>query len=195
MEQINKRLAQAEGLATLADDGTILDAWYPQPQLVGQGGSPDAVTVDLASLVGVDAVRRVSRRVVEQTIDLDEAPNGALDAYLRLHLLSHRLAKPNTINLDGLFGQLNNVVWTSGGPCAVNGFAAVQAAWLAAGRGVLRVYGVDKFPAMLDYVVPSGVRIADAARVRLGAYLAPGTTVMHEGFVNFNAGTLGTSMV
>ena len=128
------------------------------------------------------------------TIDLDAAPAGAADAYLRLHLLSTRLAAPRTINLDGIFGALANVVWTSAGPCAVDDFEVVRLG-LRAALGHVTVFGVDKFPRMVDYVVPSGVRIADADRVRLGAHLAEGTTVMHEGFVNFNAGTLGASMV
>jgi 2,3,4,5-tetrahydropyridine-2-carboxylate N-succinyltransferase len=126
-------------------------------------------------------------------VDLDSAPADTADAWLRLHLLSHRLVAPNTINLDGLFGALTNVVWTNHGPCAVEDFELTRLALMA--RGPVQVFGVDKFPRMTDYVVPSGVRIADADRVRLGAHLASGTTVMHEGFVNFNAGTLGTSMV
>ncbi len=135
------------------------------------------------------------RTEVQQVVsDLDSPPAGTADAYLRLHLLSHRLAAPRSINLDGIFGQLANVVWTSAGPCAVAGFESVRAGLRARGRHVT-VFGVDKFPRMVDYVVPTGVRIADADRVRLGAHLAEGTTVMHEGFVNYNAGTLGTSMV
>jgi 2,3,4,5-tetrahydropyridine-2-carboxylate N-succinyltransferase len=130
-----------------------------------------------------------------KTIDLDVAPADTADAYLRLHLLSHRLVRPGELNLDGIFGVLPNVVWTSAGPCQVDGFEEVRARLEDAGRGPVRVHGVDKFPAMTDYVVPAGVRIADASRVRLGAYLAAGTTVMHEGFVNFNAGTLGASMI
>jgi 2,3,4,5-tetrahydropyridine-2-carboxylate N-succinyltransferase len=102
--------------------------------------------------------------------------------------------KPHGLNLDGIFGILNNVVWTSYGPCAVEGFEITRAK-LKAAYGNVNVFGIDKFPRMVDYVIPSGVRIADADRVRLGAHLAHGTTVMHEGFVNFNAGTLGTSMV
>ena len=127
-------------------------------------------------------------------IDISTAPTSALDAYLRLHLLSHRLIKPHGANLDGIFGLLNNVVWTSAGPCAVENFELTRAR-LKAAYGHVTVFSIDKFPRMVDYVVPSGVRIADADRVRLGAHLAPGTTIMHEGFVNFNAGTLGTSMV
>ena len=131
--------------------------------------------------------------VVTVAIDLDAAPEDASDAYLRLHLLSHCLVEPNSINLDGLFGQLANVVWTNHGPCAVEGFETTRARLRA--RGPVSVTSIDKFPRMTDYVTPTGVRIADADRVRLGAHLASGTTVMHEGFVNFNAGTLGTSMV
>jgi 2,3,4,5-tetrahydropyridine-2-carboxylate N-succinyltransferase len=128
-------------------------------------------------------------------IDLDAPPADTPDAYLRLHMLSHRLVQPNSVNLDGIFATLPTVVWTSAGPCAVEGFEEVRAALIAAGRGPVTVWGLDKFPRMTDYVVPGGVRIADADRVRLGAYLAPGTTVMHEGFVNYNAGTLGACMV
>ena len=127
-------------------------------------------------------------------IDLDAPPTDTPDAYLRLHLLSHRLVQPRTINLDGIFATLANVVWTSAGPCAVEGFETVRTR-LRAASGPVAVYGIDKFPRMVDYVLPTGVRIADADRVRLGAHLAAGTTVMHEGFVNYNAGTLGTSMV
>jgi 2,3,4,5-tetrahydropyridine-2,6-dicarboxylate N-succinyltransferase len=127
-------------------------------------------------------------------IDLDAPPAGTSDAYLRLHLLSHRLVRPRGLNLDGVFGSLPNVVWTSAGPCAIEGFERVRTRLRAHG-GHLTIFGVDKFPRMVDYVVPTGVRIGDADRVRLGAHLAEGTTVMHEGFVNFNAGTLGTSMV
>jgi 2,3,4,5-tetrahydropyridine-2-carboxylate N-succinyltransferase len=132
---------------------------------------------------------------VVREIDLDVPPADVPDAYLRLHLLSHRLAAPGSMNLDGIFGVLVTVVRTSAGPCAVEGFEQVRAALTVAGRGPVAVWGIDKFPRMTDYVVPAGVRIADASRVRLGAHLAPGTTVMHEGFVNYNAGTLGASMV
>jgi 2,3,4,5-tetrahydropyridine-2-carboxylate N-succinyltransferase len=127
-------------------------------------------------------------------ITLEEKPKDAADVYLRLHLLSHRLVAPHKINLDGIFGLLANVVWTSAGACEVEGFEKVRPQ-LQSKFGNLVVYGVDKFPRMIDYVIPDGVRIADGDRVRLGAYLSPGTTVMHEGFVNFNAGTLGKSMV
>jgi 2,3,4,5-tetrahydropyridine-2-carboxylate N-succinyltransferase len=136
----------------------------------------------------------VRREVVSRTIDLDSAPLDASDVYLRLHLLSHRLITPHGCSLEGMFGLLANVVWTTAGPCAVEGFEQTRLRLLTS-HGSVQVLGVDKFPRMVDYVLPTGVRIADADRVRLGAHLAPGTTVMHEGFVNFNAGTLGTSMV
>ncbi len=187
------RPAWGWGLATTTTAGDVLDVWYPSPAL----GSPDADAATPASLVAAqatDATRGVRLEVVQTVVDLDAAPASVADAYLRLHLLSARLCAPRTINLDGIFGVLPNVVWTSAGPCAVDGFDEVRAA-LRAARGHVTVFGVDKFPRMVDYVVPSGVRIADADRVRLGAHLASGTTVMHEGFVNFNAGTLGTSMV
>ncbi|KRE54943.1 2,3,4,5-tetrahydropyridine-2,6-dicarboxylate N-succinyltransferase [Phycicoccus sp. Soil748] len=186
------RSAWGFGLATTTDDGTVLDTWFPQPTL---GARPDgaAAPAELEALAGEDEVRRVRREVVDVEVDLDAAPAGASDAYLRLHLLSHCLVEPNSINLDGIFGALANVVWTTQGPCAVDGFELTRARLRA--RGPVNVLGIDKFPRMVDYVVPAGVRIADADRVRLGAHLAPGTTVMHEGFVNYNAGTLGSSMV
>jgi 2,3,4,5-tetrahydropyridine-2-carboxylate N-succinyltransferase len=154
-------------------------------------GAPDA---NLTALVGRDDVRGITREIVSIEIDLSVAPQDAKDVYLRLHLLSHRLVKPHGQSLEGIFGLLANVVWTSSGPCAVDGFEKVRAG-LRARDGHVSVFAIDKFPRMVDYVSPAGVRIADADRVRLGAHLASGTTVMHEGFVNFNAGTLGTSMV
>ena len=181
--------ASGHGIATIAG-GVVLDTWFPQPTL----GALRAVPSELQALVGIDAIRGVSKELVSVEIDLDKAPTSVSDAYLRLHLLSHRLVKPHGLNLDGIFGILNNVVWTSYGPCAVEGFEITRAK-LKAAYGNVNVFGIDKFPRMVDYVIPSGVRIADADRVRLGAHLAHGTTVMHEGFINFNAGTLGTSMV
>ena len=168
-----------------------MDVWFPSPSLSSLSAS---VPTELTALAGDDAARGVAREVISIEIDITKAPTNAADAYLRLHLLSHRLVKPHGVALDGIFGLLSNVVWTSVGPCAVDGFEITRAR-LRAAHGHVSVYGVDKFPRMVDYVVPSGVRIADADRVRLGAHLATGTTVMHEGFVNFNAGTLGTSMV
>jgi len=189
------RTAWGYGLATAAISGGVLDTWYPDPQL-GDPGPADGAPHELSSLTGVHegAVERgVVLQVVFTRIDLDAPPVDVPDVYLRLHLLSHRLVAPHELNLDGIFGVLPNVVWTSVGPCPVEGFELIRLALRAHGR--LQVFGVDKFPRMTDYVVPSGVRIADADRVRLGAHLAAGTTVMHEGFVNFNAGTLGASMV
>jgi 2,3,4,5-tetrahydropyridine-2-carboxylate N-succinyltransferase len=183
-------LAHGHGIATLAGT-TVLDVWFPAPALGALAGAPDP---SLQSMVGKDDARGVSREIVSIEIDLAVAPKDARDAYLRLHLLSHRLVKPHGASLEGIFGLLANVVWTSAGPCAVEGFEITRAR-LKAQYGHVSVISVDKFPRMVDYVVPSGVRIADADRVRLGAHLAPGTTVMHEGFVNFNAGTLGSSMV
>ena len=183
-------LAHGHGIATLAGT-TVLDVWFPAPALGAIAGAPDS---SLQSMVGRDDARGVTRELVSIEIDLAVAPKDARDAYLRLHLLSHRLVKPHGASFDGIFGLLANVVWTSVGPCAVEGFELTRAR-LKAQHGHVSVISVDKFPRMVDYVVPSGVRIADADRVRLGAHLAPGTTVMHEGFVNFNAGTLGASMV
>ena len=185
--------AWGRGLATLAADGTVLDTWFRE---LGLGlGDPDTGSLDeYTAAERHDDVRGVDVRAVGITIDTDDAPTSASDAYLRLHLLSHRLTLPRTVNLTGIFGQLANVAWTSVGPAPVDSLTELQ--WrVRRDGGVITVHGVDKFPRMTDYVVPSGVRIADASRVRLGAHLARGTTVMHEGFVNFNAGTLGTSMV
>jgi len=183
-------IASGHGIATISN-GTTLDVWFPSPSLSALSGSAPA---ELTALAGTDSARAVTREVISIEIDTTKAPANAADAYLRLHLLSHRLVKPHGVVLDGIFGLLSNVVWTSVGPCAVDGFEITRAR-LKAAHSHVSVYGVDKFPRMVDYVVPSGVRIADADRVRLGAHLASGTTVMHEGFVNFNAGTLGTSMV
>ena len=189
------RRAWGYGLATTTLDGRVLDTWYPQPQL-GDPGPGDGAAHELSSLTGVHegaAERGVVLKVVLTQIDLDLAPADVSDAYLRLHLLSHRLVAPHGLNVDSIFGVLPNVVWTSVGPRPVEGFELTRLALRSHGR--VQVFGVDKFPRMADYVVPSGVRIADADRVRLGAHLAEGTTVMHEGFVNYNAGTLGPSMV
>ncbi|GAA4531129.1 2,3,4,5-tetrahydropyridine-2,6-dicarboxylate N-succinyltransferase [Brachybacterium paraconglomeratum] len=184
------------GLATLATDGSTLDVWYPAPQLGEAPEDPvsDPLHAQLSSAARTDEVRGTTQQVVVRAIELAAAPADAADAYLRLHLLSHRLVRPNAQNLDGLFGTLTNVAWTSEGPCAMPGFEETRLRLISAGR-TPTVFSVDKFPRMVDYVLPTGVRIADADRVRLGAHLAEGTTVMHEGFVNFNAGTLGTSMI
>jgi len=177
------------GVATIAANGDFLDCWFLQVSL-----DPIIQAVDRSTLLAADPLRGITRESVELEIDLDALPQSAADAYLRLHLLSHRLVKPHGQNLVGIFGLLTNVVWTSAGPCSLIDFELTRAK-LRAAHGNLTVFGVDKFPRMVDYVIPDGIRIADADRVRLGAYLARGTTVMHEGFVNFNAGTLGKSMV
>ncbi len=188
--------AWGHGLATVVtsgeSEGSVLDTWYPAPAL-GSRPADDEPPAELASQVGEDPARRVRTEVVTTKIDLTAAPADPADAYLRLHLLSHRLVAPHGQNLDGIFGVLNNVVWTNEGPCPVDDFEETRLRLRKRGR--VQVYGVDKFPRMTDYVLPAGVRIADADRVRLGAHLAEGTTVMHEGFVNYNAGTLGASMV
>lgn len=172
-----------------SDDGTVLDAWFHE---LGWGES--APTSDRFTDDQHHALRAVRVSAATIRIDTDSAPTNAIDVYLRLHLLSHRLAKPRTLNLDGAFGLLTNVAWTNIGPILPENINQVR--WEERRSGhLLNVHGVDKFPRMTDYVVPSGVRIADANRVRLGAYLSTGTTVMHEGFCNFNAGTLGASMV
>jgi 2,3,4,5-tetrahydropyridine-2,6-dicarboxylate N-succinyltransferase len=185
------RSAWGFGLVTTDTHGTILDTWDPAPAL----GPPqsDTASDELATLAGDDDDRGVRQHVLRTVIELDSPPADAADAYLRLHLLSHRLVRPHGLDLTGVFGVLATVVWTNWGPCPVDGFEQVRARLRRRGR--VEVFGVDKFPRMTDYVVPSGVRIADSDRVRLGAHLASGTVVMHEGFVNFNAGTLGASMV
>ena len=188
------RTAWGWGLATVHADGGVLDTYYPQPRLgvpgTGDGQPPDHLTEH----AGTDPIRQVTLMVIQTVIDLDEAPADVPDAYLRLHLLSHRLCRPGELNVDGIFNVLPNNVWTSVGPARPAGFEAIRQD-LRSQYGGLEVYSIDKFPRMVDYVIPSGVRIGDANRVRLGAYLADGTTVMHEGFCNFNAGTLGRSMV
>ncbi|MDR1264760.1 MAG: 2,3,4,5-tetrahydropyridine-2,6-dicarboxylate N-succinyltransferase [Propionibacteriaceae bacterium] len=200
------RTAAAWGWATVHPSG-VLDARFPDPRLGSDPGpTPAQSTLDLPGLDAaarqallqqaelIDRLRQVERRPVKLVIDLDQPPRDAPDVYLRLHLLSRRLCPPNGLNLDGVFERLNTVAWTSAGPCAPDGFDQTRLA-LEAVLGQLTVLGLDKFPRLLDYVVPADVRIADAARVRLGAHLAAGTTVMPAGFVNFNAGTLGPAMV
>ncbi len=183
------RKAYGSGVATIASNGDLLDCWYLDVSL-----SSITNKSDRSENLKADPVRGVTKREVDLEIDMDEAPKDVADAYLRLHLLSHRLVKPHGVNLDGVFGLLTNVAWTSAGPCSLVDFEKTRTK-LRAAHGHVTVYSVDKFPRMVDYVIPDGVRIADADRVRLGAYLASGTTIMHEGFVNFNAGTLGKSMV
>jgi 2,3,4,5-tetrahydropyridine-2-carboxylate N-succinyltransferase len=182
------------GLATVTAEGQVLDTWYPAGFL-GLGEEPAEPPILPAGLVGPKTLPGLSTVETRTVIgSLADPIKDAADAYLRLHLLSHRLVRPNEPNLDGIFGMLANVAWTSAGPCPPDRVDELRFLERAAGRH-LSVYGVDKFPRMTDYVIPAGVRIADADRVRLGAHLAAGTTVMHEGFVNYNAGTLGTSMV
>ncbi|WP_029431661.1 2,3,4,5-tetrahydropyridine-2,6-dicarboxylate N-succinyltransferase [Blastococcus sp. URHD0036] len=199
------RSAVAAGLATVTRSGTVLDVWYPEPRLGAPAGAANGTVQlgalelsgelgpDYGGLVRTDDARGVEVVAVRTVItDLSAPPVDTHDVWLRLHLLSHRLVTPRSLNLDGIFGLLTNVAWTSAGPVEAAGFNAHR---LRAAVGNVTVFGVDKFPKMTDYVIPSGVRIADADRVRLGAHLAEGTTVMHEGFVNYNAGTLGPSMV
>jgi 2,3,4,5-tetrahydropyridine-2-carboxylate N-succinyltransferase len=191
---MTSRAAWGYGLATLAANGTVLDTWFPSPKLGAlPAGTERAIApAEFEELVGGDPRRRVTVEFTTVEIDLDAAPASTADAYLRLHLLSHLLVQPNTINLDGLFAQLPIVAWTNAGPVHPDDFTRLRRSLQGAG---IAVHGIDKFPRLLDYVTPDRVRIADASRVRLGAHLAPGTVVMHEGFVNYNAGTLGTSMV
>ncbi len=189
-----ERWVWGAGLATIADDGTVLDTWFPSPATgrIPLGYDPKLPPDELDRLAVPDARRAVEIEIVTLEVDLTAAPTSTSDAYLRLHALSHRLAQPNTVNLDGIFGHLPTAAWTNAGPVHPDALTRLRP-FLA--REGIQVQGLDKFPRLLDYVTPPGVRIADASRVRLGAYLSPGTTVMHEGFVNFNAGTLGQSMV
>lgn len=186
----DERWIWGAGLATRAADGTVLDTWYPAPEAGRAPASAD--TSALEPFAGPDERREVTVEVVVVEIDLDAAPSSTSDAYLRLHALSHLLVAPNELDLTGIFSHLPNVAWTTAGPVHPEAAARLRPALQRAG---IQTQGIDKFPRLTDYVVPAGVRIADASRVRLGAHLAPGTTVMHEGFVNFNAGTLGASMV
>ncbi len=185
------RIASGIGLATITTGGAVLDAWFAKP-ILGPLDDQAGLPPHILAMQGHDAQRDVELKAVSVDIDLDQAPASVEDAYLRLHLLSHCLVQPNTINLDGIFGVLPLVAWTTAGPMLPDDFSARLPQLKRAG---ITLVGLDKFPRLTDYVVPKGVRIADTSRVRLGAHLAPGTTVMHEGFVNFNAGTLGASMV
>jgi len=188
-------MAWGAGFSTVSADGTTLDAWF---RWLGWGefgtDAPEEVDVALAGGDRADPSRNVTIRPVRLTVDVDEPPSSAPDTYLRLHLLSHRMALPRSLNLDGVFATLATVAWTDAGPVAPSALGDIRLSRRAEGRALV-VRSLDKFPPMTDYVIPPGVRIADATRVRLGAHLADGTTVMHEGFCNFNAGTLGTSMV
>jgi 2,3,4,5-tetrahydropyridine-2-carboxylate N-succinyltransferase len=182
------------GLATIAADGTILDTYYPKPQL-GPAPTGDEVYLmdkNFDALIGKDPRRNVEVKAVRTEINLNDPVSSTPDAYLRLHLLSHLLVKPNTINLENLYPNLPIVAFSSIGPISVLDYEKLLP---TLSRSGVTVHSVDKFPRLVDYVVPKGVRIADTNRVRLGAYLSSGTTIMHEGFVNFNAGTLGVAMV
>lgn len=187
------RTVWGTGLSTIAGDGTVLDAWFPEVTAIEPSADDTAAAVaTLDALAGPDERRNVVVETVQLWIDLDEAPASTVDAYLRLHALSHLLVRPNELNLDGIFAHLPNVAWTNAGPVHPDDADRLRPLLQRAG---IQVQGLDKFPRLTDYLQPTGVRIADASRVRLGAHLSPGTTVMHEGFVNFNAGTLGASMV
>jgi len=188
----SQSMAYGVGVATQTESGQTLDCHFHSLGLGSKPANKQGETLNLQQ--DSDLIRKVKKIAVDISIDLSVAPKDVADVYLRLHLLSHRLVKPHTINLDNIFALLPNVVWTSVGACEINSFDQVRLA-LQNKYGNLTVYSVDKFPRMIDYVIPEGVRIADGDRVRLGAYLSAGTTVMHEGFVNFNAGTLGKSMV
>lgn len=195
---MNQNIAYGIGLATFSED-TLVDVWYPQPLLENTQKQLDTNPSDLKkSLFKATkscAIRNTHSEVIETELDTNEAPNSTADTYLRLHLLSHRLVKPNSINLEGIFSLLPNVIWTHEGAMLAADYTSANLRLLQLYGRPLQVLSVDKFPQMLNYVVPTGVRIANGANVRLGAYLSPGTTVMHAGFVNFNAGTLGQAMV
>ena len=194
MTAATSRLAWGDGLATFDEHGSMLDCWFPEPRLGGvpAGRDRDLAPKLLADQAHVDERRGVELRPVVVEIELDAPIASVGDAYLRLHLLSHLLVAPNSISLDGVFAHLPTNAWTDLGPMPAK---AARTRLPQLRRAGIQIYAIDKFPRMVDYVLPTGVRIADADRVRLGAHLAPGTTVMHEGFVNFNAGTLGSAMV
>ena len=194
--------AHGLGIANIAIDGTVLDTWYPNPELTLNDDHPTTtqrtsahnLSPEFLRLIGADRDRLVETVPVRTTIaDLDAPPIDAHDVYLRLHLLSHRLVEPLTINLDGALDHLTPVAWTNKGPCLPNNFETVRTNLRA--RGPIHVYGIDRLPRMVDYVVPTGVTITEAERVRLGAHLAEGTTVVREGYISYNAGTLGPARI
>ncbi|RNE48468.1 DapH/DapD/GlmU-related protein [Corynebacterium alimapuense] len=194
--------AIAVGIANIAMDGTILDTWYPEPELIDGDdlvpgterlGAQD-LPANLLKLVLLDEDRMVEQVAVRTTIaDLHASPIDAHDVYLRLHLLSHRIVRPLEMNMDGAMRRLSTVVWTNKGPCTPDNFEFVRTTLRS--RGLIHVYGIEKLPRMVDFVVPSGISIAEAERVRLGAYLAPGTRVLREGYVSYNSGSLGASRI
>lgn len=204
----NRKGAVGLGIANIAMDGTVLDTWYPDPTLIDPDNWTESYPLETGSvrlgardltprmlqLVKLDEDRLVEQVAVRTIIeDLDAPPKDAHDVYLRLHLLSHRLVRPHELHMSETLDRLSNVVWTNKGPCLPDNFEWVRAALRS--RGLIHVYCVDRLPRMVDYVVPYGVRISEAERVRLGAYLAPGTSVLREGFVSFNSGTLGAAKV
>ncbi len=187
--------AAGRGIVTISTrHGSALEAWYRDLALGELPSGATTPTTPMTLRAEADPVRLVRFEIIETRIDLDAPPDGVADAYLRLHLLSARLVRPRELNVDGIFSQLGLVAWTDLGAVHPADLDELRAQFRLAGRH-LTVHGIDKFPRMTDFVSPSGVRIADSSRVRLGAYLAEGTVVMHEGFVNFNAGTLGPCMV
>ena len=191
--QINQK-AWGHGLASKSPSGAVLDVWFPEPCL-GEAPMSDQQWFppkELDQKAGPDELRNLTLEVIRVEVDLTNPVESTVDAYLRLHLLSKLLVRPNSINLEGLIPNLPIVAFTNFG---VMDLADFEARTLELRRHGVIAHSIDKFPRLVDYVVPKKVRIADANRVRLGAHLAPGTTVMHEGFVNFNAGTLGASMV
>ena len=193
--------ARAVGIANIAMNGTVLDTWFPSPELLpidATSGTHRVSAHELSpkflKLIGADHDRLVELVPVRTVIaDLDAPPIDAHDVFLRLHLLSHRMVEPLTINMAGALELLQPVVWTNKGPCLADNFETVRTNLRA--RGLIHVYGIDRLPRMVDYVVPSGVTIAEAERVRLGAYLAEGTSVMREGYVSYNAGSLGPARI
>lgn len=194
--------AEAVGIANISMDGSVLDTWYPTPALVAQPSAPtgtvrlgaNELPPKLLNLVRIDEDRMVEQVAVRTTIeDLNAPPIDAHDVFLRLHLLSHRMVKPLEMNMEQALDLLSIVVWTNKGPCLPKDFEHVRTSLRS--RGLIHVYGIEKLPRMVDYVVPDGIQITEAERVRLGAYLAPGTWVQREGYVSFNAGTLGPARI
>ena len=193
---MEKKSAWGIGLATVTTTGRTLDVWYPDPRIGKYSKDEAAHTLELLSgLQSSDEARGTRTTIVTCIADLDDQPQSTADAYLRLHLLSHRLALPNSINLEGIISRMPKVVWTTVGPCPTDDFEATRIRLRAKYGFGISVTSVDRFPSMVNYVVPSGVSVADGSRVRLGAYLAKGTTVTHSAFISFNAGTLGESIV